>query len=176
MKPPSKSRTFMPRCRKRHRSPAPCDWETPSPRRREIFTVVDTGAFRLRLRAPDGTHIGRTERYAKQALEITGQTVGPEHVELTLGYVGMVHSNFPINAVYQWSRGPEEAILYVALKDHARINVEELKDTLRKQFAAALPDVRCSFEPADIINEVMSFGSPTPIEVSVSGPNLGESR
>jgi multidrug efflux pump subunit AcrB len=36
--------------------------------------------------------------------------------------------------------------------------------------------VRCSFEPADIINEVMSFGSPTPVEISVSGPNFGESR
>src|SRR5207248_3332145 len=61
---------------------------------REIFPVVDTGAFRLRLRAPDGTHIGRTEQYAKQALEIVGETVGPEHVDVSLGYVGMVHSNF----------------------------------------------------------------------------------
>ncbi len=143
---------------------------------REIFPVVDTGAFRLRLRAPDGTHIGRSEQVAKQALEIVAQTVGPEHVDLSLGYVGMIHSNFPINAVYQWSRGPEEAILYVDLKDDAQVNVEQLKDTLRDKFAVELPGVRCSFEPADIINEVMSFGSPTPIEVSVSGPNFGESR
>ncbi len=28
------------------------------------------------------------------------------------------------------------------------------------------------FEPADIVNEVMSFGSPTPIEVAVSGPEF----
>ncbi len=143
---------------------------------REIFPQVDTGAFRLRLRAPDGTHIAKSEQYAKQALEIVAKTVGPENVDLTLGYVGMVHSNFPINAVYQWSRGPEEAILYVDLKDDAGINVEQLKDALRNKFTAELPGVRFSFEPADIINEVMSFGSPTPIEVSVSGPNFGESR
>jgi multidrug efflux pump subunit AcrB len=143
---------------------------------REIFPVVDTGAFRLRLRAPDGTHIAKSEQYAKQALDTVAQTVGPENVELSLGYVGMIHSNFPINAVYQWSRGPEEAILYVDLKDDAHINIEQLKDTLRDKFAAELPEVRCSFEPADIVNEVMSFGSPTPIEVSVSGPNFGESR
>src|SRR5262245_49958601 len=143
---------------------------------RAIFPQVDTGAFRLRLRAPDGTHIAKSEQYAKQALDIVSQTVGPEHVDLSLGYVGMIHSNFPINAVYQWSRGPEEAILYVALKDHARIDVERIKDTLREKLAAELPGVRLSFEPADIINEVMSFGSPTPIEVSVSGPNFGESR
>jgi multidrug efflux pump subunit AcrB len=143
---------------------------------REIFPVVDTGAFRLRLRAPDGTHIAKSEQYAKQALDIVAETVGAENVELSLGYVGMIHSNFPVNAVYQWSRGPEEAILYVDLKDDAHIDVEEVKDTLRDRFAVDLPGVRASFEPADIINEVMSFGSPTPIEISVSGPNFGESR
>ena len=47
------------------------------------------------------------------------QEVGAENVDLTLGYVGMIHSNFPVNAVYQWSRGPEEVILYVALNKHS---------------------------------------------------------
>jgi multidrug efflux pump subunit AcrB len=143
---------------------------------REIFPVVDTGAFRLRMRAPDGTHIAKSEETARKALDLIAQEVGPENVELTLGYVGMIHSNFPINAVYQWSRGPEEAILYVDLKDDAHIDVERLKETLRGKLAAALPGVRLSFEPADIVNEVMSFGSPTPIEVSVSGPSLADSR
>jgi multidrug efflux pump subunit AcrB len=36
--------------------------------------------------------------------------------------------------------------------------------------------LKFSFEPADIVNEVMSFGSPTPVEVAVSGPKLAESR
>ena len=144
---------------------------------REIFPVVDAGQFRLRLRAPDGTHIGKSEETAKRALELIAEEVGPQNVDLTLGYVGMIHSNFPINAVYQWSRGPEEAILYVDLNDDAHINVEQVKEKLRAKFAEAMPEVRCSFEPADIINEVMSFGSPTPVEVSVvSGPNFADSR
>ena len=36
--------------------------------------------------------------------------------------------------------------------------------------------MRFSFEPADIVNEVMSFGSPTPVEVAVNGPNFAETR
>ena len=40
--------------------------------------------------------------------------------------------------------------------------------------ARRLPGLRCSFEPADIINEVMSFGSPSPVEVVVSGPKLAD--
>ena len=39
-----------------------------------------------------------------------------------------------------------------------------------------MPELRVSFEPSDIVNEVMSFGSPTPIEIAVSGPNLPDSR
>ena len=93
---------------------------------REIFPLVDTGAFRLRLRAADGTHIAKSEETARQALDIVAETVGRQNVELTLGYVGMIHSNFPVNAVYQWSRGPEEAILYVDLRDDAHIDVEQL--------------------------------------------------
>lgn len=143
---------------------------------REIFPVVDAGQFRLRMRAPDGTQIARTERYALELLDLVKQEVGPENVELTLGYVGMIHSNFPVNAVYQWSRGPEEAILYVGLQKGSGIQVEKLKETLRQLVAREIPELRVSFEPSDIVNEVMSFGSPTPIEIAVSGPSLPDSR
>lgn len=143
---------------------------------REIFPEVDAGQFRLRLRAPDGTHIARTEKYALTALDLIAEEVGRENVERTLGYVGMIHSNFPINAVYQWSRGPEEAILYVGLKRRSGIAVEGLKERLRERLKETMPEVRASFEPSDIVNEVMSFGSPTPVEIAVSGPNFGESR
>jgi multidrug efflux pump subunit AcrB len=39
-----------------------------------------------------------------------------------------------------------------------------------------MPDVRLSFEPADIVSRVMSFGAPTPIEIAVSGPSLADNR
>ncbi len=39
-----------------------------------------------------------------------------------------------------------------------------------------MPDVRFSFEPADIVSEVMSFGSPTPVEFTVNGPNVADNR
>ncbi len=142
----------------------------------EIFPLGEATQFRLRLRAPDGTHIGRSEQIALSVLDMIRQAVRPENVDLTIGYVGTIPSSYPINAVFQWTRGPEEAILWVALKRQGGINVERLKDELRAKLARELPGVRCSFEPADIVNEVMSFGSPTPVEVAVSGPNFAETR
>ena len=90
--------------------------------------------------------------------------------------MGLIGSSYPINTIFQWTGGPEEAILRVAMKEGARVDIERLKERLRRELTTQLPGVRLSFEPADIVNEVMSFGSPTPVEVSVNGPNLAENR
>ncbi|MDZ4849938.1 MAG: efflux RND transporter permease subunit [Pirellulaceae bacterium] len=141
-----------------------------------IFPAVDAGQFRLRMRAPDGTQIVRAEQYAKDALKEIGEELGKENIALTLGYVGMIPSSYPVIAVYHWSRGPEEALLYVDLKHDFKISDVELKERLRKRLNEKFPEVRFSFEPSDIINEVMSFGSATPIEIAVSGSNLADNR
>ena len=140
----------------------------------DIFPQVDAGEFRLRMRAPDGTHIEATEGYALDVLNKIEGVVGKDNVALTLGYVGTIPSSYPINAVYQFSRGPEEALLRIALRPHRSVNAEQLKEQLRQELATAFPKLRFSFEPADIVSEVMSFGAPTPIEIVARGGNLKE--
>jgi len=142
----------------------------------EIFPKVDAGRFQLRLRAPDGTRYEKTEQFALAALRQIEKEVGKDTVETSVGYVGTIPSTYPINAIYQWTAGPEEAILRVALKEGSKVDVEALKERLRDELAKQMPGVRLSFEPADIVSEVMSFGSPTPVDVSVTGPNLADDR
>ncbi len=142
----------------------------------EIFPSAGVDEFRLRFRAPDGTHFDTTEQYALGVLDAIGEHVGPQNVALTLGYVGTIPSSFPINGVFQWSRGPEEGILRIALKHGSGIDTERAKDELRSLLAGKFPELRFSFEPADIVSEVMSFGSPTPIEIAARGANMDDSR
>lgn len=151
-------------------------WSTVSRIGVDIFPKIDAGEFRLRLRAKDGTHIDVTEQIALRVLDSIKEDVGPDSIALTLGYVGTVPASFPINSVYQFMRGPEEAVLRVALKPHTGINTEQLQAKLRNKFNNQFPDVRFSFEPADILSEVMSFGSSTPIEIAVRGGSLAENR
>jgi multidrug efflux pump subunit AcrB len=161
----------------------------------EVFPAVDTGQFQLRLRAPTGTRIEVTEQLAVQALEAVKQQAGPDNVAISVGYLGLVPSSYPINAVYLWMRGPEEAVLRVALRPGSGVRVEALKEQLRQELPERLgawlrtalvseklsPDqiaervrgLKFSFEPADIVNEVMSFGSPTPVEVAVNNLSFG---
>jgi multidrug efflux pump subunit AcrB len=142
----------------------------------ELFPNVDAGRFQLRMRAPDGTRYEETEKLALAALETITQEVGRDQVAISIGYVGLIPSSYPINAIFQWTGGPEEAILRVALKEGAKVDIERLKERLRGELATKLPDVRLSFEPADIVSAVMSFGSPTPVDVAVTGPNLAADR
>jgi multidrug efflux pump subunit AcrB len=142
----------------------------------EIFPIVDTGQLQLHLRAPAGTRIERTEQIALQTLDVIKREVGPDNVDISLGFVGTQPPNYPINTIYLWSSGSEEAVLQVQLKRGTKIGIEGLKERLRQKLPQELPGVRFSFEPSDIVSRVMSFGAPTPIEVAVSGPNLADSR
>jgi multidrug efflux pump subunit AcrB len=142
----------------------------------EIFPKVDAGRFQLRLRAPDGTRYEETERLAIAALDRIARDVGRDNVAISIGYVGLIPSSYPINAIYQWTGGPEEAILRVAMRPGAKVDIERLKERLRRELAEELPGVRLSFEPADIVSDVMSFGSPTPVDVAVTGPSLADDR
>jgi multidrug efflux pump subunit AcrB len=142
----------------------------------EIFPNVDVGQFQLRLRAPTGTRIERTEVIANNVLDAIKAEVGAMNVALTLGFVGVQPPSYPINTIYLWTGGPEEAVLQVQLKRGTRFPIERLKERLRQKLAAAMPEVKFSFEPSDIVSRVMSLGSPTPIEVAVNGPSLAANR
>jgi multidrug efflux pump subunit AcrB len=142
----------------------------------EIFPKVDTGQLQVRLRAPTGTGVDGTEQVALQALDIIEREVGADNVAITLAFLGVHAPNYPINLIYLWNGGSEEGVLQVQLKTGTGIDTEALKERLRAVFAEQLPGTSFSFEPSDIVSQVMSLGSPTPIEVAVSGPSLAANR
>ena len=142
----------------------------------EIFPKADAGQMALRVKAPTGTKLEVTEQLALRALDIIKREAGADNIALTMGLVGVHASNYPVNLIHLWNGGPEEAWLAVQFKKGAPVRVEALQEKLRGVFAQELPGARVAFEPSDIVTRVMSFGSSTPIEVAVSGPDLAVSR
>lgn len=142
----------------------------------DIFPNVDTGQFQLRILAPDGTHVERTEILTKQILEVIKEEIGPENINISIGFVGVHPSSYPVNTLYMWSSGPHEAVLLVALKPGSKVSLEQVKERLREKLPAQFPGTQYTFEAGDIVTKVMSMGSPTPIEIAISGPNLEANR
>ena len=148
----------------------------------EIFPRIDAGRFQVRIEAPTGTRIEKTEQIVQRVLKVVDEETGGTQagsssvVDISVGYAGLIPSSYPINAIYQWTGGPEEAVLRVAMRPDAHVDIATLIARLRERLPGELPGVSFSFEPADIISEVMSFGSPTPVEVAVSGPNFDDTK
>ena len=164
---------------------------------RELFPRVDTGQFQLRVRPPQGTHFELTTKVAQKTLDVIAEEVGPENVDITMGYAGGNPPQFTINMAYLWSRGPDDSLLRVGLREGSGIDIFELQERLRKvlpekvgawfrqellklgvapeQADRRVADMIFAFEPGDLISETMSLGAPAPIEVVVSGRNLADS-
>jgi multidrug efflux pump subunit AcrB len=139
----------------------------------ELFPDANAPLLRLRLRAPAGTRIEETERIVLRALNIIQRDAGENNVEITSDFMGVVPSSYPVDLIHLFTSGPQEAVIQAALKPGAPRG-EELRERIREDLRRELPDCRVSFEPADIVSQVMSFGSPTPVEVAVQGASLAD--
>lgn len=141
----------------------------------ELFPQSNAGIFQVRLRAATGTRIERTELIALKALDLIKEEVGSPNVRITTGFIGVQPASYPVNLIHLWTGGPHEAVLKCALKP-GRHDIPALQEKIRARMKRDMPDVKLSFEAADIISQVMSFGSPTPIEIAVQGPALPANR
>jgi len=165
---------------------------------REIAPQVDAGQFQLRIRMPSGTRLRVSEELTRRALDVLKDVAGPQNIKITVAYVGVTAPTYTANAVFMWTVGTDQSVLRVALRHDCGIHLDQLKERLREELPKQLnawltqrllkegyaqadaqkraEQLRFSFEAADVINQVMSFGSTTPIEVLVRGPNLAQNR
>jgi multidrug efflux pump subunit AcrB len=142
----------------------------------ELFPAIGATQFRLRFDAPTGTRAEDTEQMVTAVLGEIQKAAGRENVAITLGYVGTQGASYPINTVFLWTSGPHEAVIDVALRPEAHIDVSALEEKLRKSLPPEFPGSTFSFEPGDLVSQIMNFGAPTPVEIAVFGPDLSVSR
>ncbi|GAC1423274.1 MAG: efflux RND transporter permease subunit [Acidobacteriaceae bacterium] len=139
----------------------------------EIFPEANGPVLRMRLKAPIGTRIEETEPMILHALDLIRKTIGTENVEVTSDYVGVQPSSYPVNLIHLFTSGPEEALVQVQLRP-GHPDDEQLREDLRAAFSKDIPSLHLSFEAGDIVSQVMSFGSPTPVQIDVQGVNLDQ--
>jgi len=143
---------------------------------RELFPASGVKTFQLRFRAPAGTKFESTEQLGRDVLDVIRDEAGPNHVEITLGYVGVQPSSYPINTIFLWTGGSHEGVLQVALSPDTPLGLEDFQEKLRRTFHEQFPDAQFSFEPGDVVSRIMNFSAPTPIEVAVMGPDFAATR
>ncbi|MBM3792987.1 MAG: efflux RND transporter permease subunit [Acidobacteria bacterium] len=143
---------------------------------RELFPPADANQYQIRLRAKAGTRIERTELVTLKALDVVKAETGVDKIAISTAFIGVQPPSYPINLVHLFTSGPHEAVLRFALKDSVMLRGDAMKEKLRAALTCALPDVRIAFEEADIVGQVLSFGSPSKIEVAVQAPQIALAR
>ncbi len=138
---------------------------------RDVLPKSNAGQFQVRLRAPDGTRLERSEEYMLKALHILDTMVGHDHIDVTSAMVGMHGSQFSTDPVYLFMAGPQEGVLELSLKQDYKVNMDDLKEEFRNKLARDMPWLKVSFEPIELTDKILSQGSPTPIEVKLIGKN-----
>jgi len=137
--------------------------------------ITHAKQFQLRILAPQGMRIERTEQRTKEVIQLIEQIVGPKNVAITSAFVGMTPSSYGTSALYVFNAGPNEADLQVNLAEHYEVkSLDALKEQIRDAVKKHLPDVKITFEPISLTDKIMSQGAQTPIEILVGGKDLGE--
>lgn len=165
----------------------------------ELFPQVDSGEFVVRYRAPPGSNFEITRQIWEKSLQVIQEEAHAENVDISMGFAGQVSPLFSVNNLILFMRAPDDGQMRVALRKDSEVHLQPFRERLRKALPekvkpwleALLRDqyhldpadahkraqqVQFGFEPGDIVSEVMSFGSPTPVEIVVAGPNIADSR
>jgi multidrug efflux pump subunit AcrB len=142
----------------------------------DILPKANSHQFQLRLRATDGTRVERTEEITLKVLDVIRKEVGEEHIAITSAYVGNVPTSYGTSQIFVFNSGPHEAVLQVSLHEDYPVRIDALKERLRAGIIKAVPGLRLSFEPIELVDKIMSQGAATPIEVNIAAKNIREAE
>jgi multidrug efflux pump subunit AcrB len=134
---------------------------------RDFFPQVDAGEMRLHVRAPPGTRIETTQEYFALVEAAIRQLVGQQQISVILDNIGLPYSGINIALSDSATVGPMDGEILISLnKKHSP--TADLTALLRRELPQKFPGMQFFFQPADIVDQVLNFGQPAPIDIRVS--------
>jgi CzcA family heavy metal efflux pump len=141
----------------------------------DFFPAVDTGEFKLHLRAPTGTRIEETAALCDHVEDAIRKEIPQNEIRSVIDNIGLPYSGINLSYSNSAPIGPGDADILVALtKDHRP--TADYEHDLRLKLNQEFPGVTFYFLPADIVSQILNFGLPAPIDVQVVGQNLDGNR
>jgi multidrug efflux pump subunit AcrB len=141
----------------------------------EIYPRIDTGQVVVRLRLPAGTRLERTEEMTRNVLAL-GDEISRHQVEISSAFIGTQPSSYPVNLIHLWTSGPHEAVIRINLKSGAGIDTDDFKEEIREAIRTKYPGLKLSFEPGDLVEQILNLGSSNPVEIAVTGRDFRQTR
>jgi len=141
----------------------------------DFFPSVDSGTFKLHLRAPSGMRVEETANLCDLVEKSIRQQIPASEIKSIIDNIGLPYSGINLSYSNSAPIGTSDADVLVTLgsNHHPTDNyIHQLRLTLPKQF----PGVTFAFLPADMVSQILNFGLPAPIDVQVVGNDLEGNR
>ncbi|HTP42921.1 MAG TPA: efflux RND transporter permease subunit [Candidatus Acidoferrum sp.] len=141
----------------------------------DFFPSVDSGEFKLHMRAPTGTRIEDTAALCDRIESEIRRQIPPKELVTIIDNIGLPYSG--INLSYSTSApiGPADADIQVELAHDHRPTKEYVRE-LRVKLAHDFPGVTFYELPVDIVTQILNFGLPAPLDIQIVGRNLVANR
>ncbi|MEZ5488090.1 MAG: efflux RND transporter permease subunit [Steroidobacteraceae bacterium] len=136
-----------------------------------FFPSIDSGQILMHVRLPVGTQLEETAARFSRIERVVREVIPTEEIETMLDNIGLPNS--PTNMTYNNTgvMGAQDGDFQIALRDGHRPTAEYVR-ALRELLPQRFPEATFSFPPADIVSQILNFGSPAPIDIQVRGANL----
>ena len=137
---------------------------------RDFFPQVDAGQMRLHVRAPAGTRLEKTQQYFSEVETEIRKLVGNDQIDVMLDNIGLPYSGINVALSDSATVGPMDGEILISLTEKHTATAK-LVAMLRRKLPARFAQLQFFFQPADIVDQVLNFGQPAPIDVRISGPD-----
>ena len=140
----------------------------------DFFPSVDVGLMKMHFRAPSGTRIEETEKYIARMEERIRQVIPPSQLDTINDNIG-VPPGINLAFVSTDNAGPMDAEILIQLARKHRPTREFMR-RIRAELAPEFPGCTLFFQPADIVSQVLNFGTAAPIDLQVEGADLDQDQ
>ncbi len=141
----------------------------------DFFPAVDSGQFKLHLRARTGTRIEETARLCDLVEKSIREQLPENEISAMIDIIGLPYSGINLSYSNSAPIGPADADILVSLSPKHAPTADYVHD-LRMKLTREFPGVTFAFLPADIVSQILNFGLPAPIDVQVVGLNQAANR
>jgi CzcA family heavy metal efflux pump len=138
---------------------------------RDFFPKVDAGQIRLHFRARTGLRIEETARLADQIDAVIRETIPAKELHTILDNLGVPYSGINLSYSNSGTFGTADGEILVQLNEKHGPTADYINE-MRAQLPHRFPGVQFFFQPADIVTQILNFGSPAPIDVAITGANM----
>jgi multidrug efflux pump subunit AcrB len=138
---------------------------------RDFFPSVDAGTMRLHARCPTGTRIETTEQVFAAIEDEIRNVIPASEIQNIIDNIGLPNGGFNLAFGDSPTIGAGDGEILISLNPEQHGSAAEYTTLLRKRLNEKFPDVVFFFEAANITNQILNFGLPSPIDVQVSGRN-----